>query len=202
MKIINLKENGNMYTSNVYLVLGTWNAIEDVNTLVDVGRDPSVIEKINRASTGVGKSRVDQVILTHSHYDHASLLPAIREAFNPKVCAFSRSLEGVDHHLRGWETLRLGDRDFEVIYTPGHSSDSICLYCAEEGVLFAGDTPVIIQSTDSTHEEGFVRALEGLCRRNIKTIYFGHGDPLLDNCNGRMRVSLENVRKAQGMRET
>ena len=200
MKIINLKENANMYTSNVYLVLGTWNAIEDVNTLVDVGRDPAIMDKIYEASTGVGKSRVEQVILTHSHYDHASFLPAIREAFHPKVYAFSHSLEGVDHHLRGWETLRLGDRNFEVIHTPGHSSDSICLYCEEEGVLFAGDTPVIIQSADSTHEEGFVRALERICRMDVKAIYFGHGDPLLDGCNERIRTSLKNVRKALGVR--
>ena len=138
MKIINLKENANMYTSNVYLVLGTWNAIEDVNTLVDVGRDPAIMDIIYEASTGVGKSRVDQVILTHSHYDHASLLPTIREAFHPKVCAFSHSLEGVDHHLRGWETLRLGDRNFEVIHTPGHTPGGISLFT--DGHVFVGDT--------------------------------------------------------------
>jgi glyoxylase-like metal-dependent hydrolase (beta-lactamase superfamily II) len=29
----------------------------------------------------VGKKKVEQVVLTHRHYDHASLLFAIREAF-------------------------------------------------------------------------------------------------------------------------
>ena len=56
MKILNLTEKSNVYTSNVYFVLGTWNALPDVNTLVDVGRDPAVIEAIKNASTGVGKN--------------------------------------------------------------------------------------------------------------------------------------------------
>lgn len=196
MKILNLAGDSKIYTSNVYLITGTWNAIDDVNTLIDVGRDPSVIDKINNASTGVGKNRVDQVVLTHSHYDHASLLPQIREIFNPVVYAFSPSLEGVGHLLRDGAMLKLGDKMFEVIYTPGHSNDSICLYCEEDGVLFAGDSSVVITSTDGSYENGFVRAMEMLCRRDIRAIYFGHGAPALNNCNKMIRSSLKNVRKA------
>lgn len=197
MKIINLTEKSKSYTSNVYLVLGTWNAIDDVNTLVDVGRDPSAIEKINEISTGVGKRKVEQVVLTHSHYDHTGLLPQIREVFKPRVYAFSPSLKGVDRLLKGGETLKLGDRMFEVIYTPGHSNDSICLYCKEDRVLFVGDTPVKIISTDGSYEESFVQALETLCRKDIQTIYFGHGTPLLHGCNEVIRTSLKNVRKSK-----
>ena len=196
MKVLNLTSDSKMYTSNVYLITGTWNAIDDLNTLVDVGRDPSVIEKINNASTGVGKKRVEQVVLTHSHYDHASLLPQIRETFKPEVYAYSSSLEGVDHLLKDGDMLKLGDRVFEVIYTPGHSSDSICLYCEEERVLFAGDSAVVIRSAGGTYEEGFVHALEKMCRRDIQSIYFGHGDPLLDNCNTRVHDSLKIAREA------
>jgi len=196
MKILNLKSNNDIYSSNVHFVLGSSNAIDDVNTLVDVGRDPSVIEKIDKVSTGVGKHRVEQVVLTHSHYDHASLLPQIIEAYSPKVCAYSTSLEGVDRVLRDGETLKIGDEAFEVIYTPGHSTDSICLYCQSEGVLFAGDSPVIIASFGGTYEDGFAKAIARLARKNIKAIYFGHGDPLLDDCNTRIRYSLEMVEKS------
>lgn len=194
MKILNLTNDSKIYTCNVYLVTGTWNSVEDVNTLIDVGRDTSVIKKINNASTGVGKCRVEQVILTHNHYDHAGILPQIREAFSPALYAFSQSLEGVDHLLSDWETLKFGDRTFEVIHTPGHSNDSICLYCEEDGVLFTGDTPVIIQSNAGTHETAFVHALEKLCRRDIRSIYPGHGDPVLNNANTLIRNSLKNVR--------
>ena len=196
MKILNLIGNNGIYSSNVFFVLGNSNAVEDVNTLVDVGRDPSVIERIEKASTGVGKKRVEQVVLTHSHYDHASLLPKICEEYAPTVCAYSPSLDDVDRLLRDGETLKMGDEIFEVIYIPGHSNDSICLYCRNEGVLFAGDSPVILQSDSGTHEQGFVDALIRLVRKDIKAIYFGHGAPLLNDCNERIRYSLKMVRKS------
>jgi len=196
MKIINLTNNNGVYTCNVYLVLGTWNKMRDVNTLVDVGRDPHVFEMIRAAATGVGKKRVKQVVLTHSHYDHAANLPLIREAFDPVVYAFSPSLEGVDVILKGGESLQLGDRTFEVIYTPGHSHDSICLYCEEDRTLFAGDTTLIVQSVGGTYEEGYIHALEILRRRDIETIYFGHGPPLLKDCNGMIRNTLKNVKES------
>lgn len=196
MKILNLTNESKVYTSNVYLITGSHNAIDDVNTLIDVGRDPSIIEKINNASTGVGKKRMNQVILTHSHYDHTSLLPKICEIFKPKVYAFSRFLGGVDYLLKDGDTLRLGDCLFEVIHTPCHTDDSICLYCEEDRVLFVGDTQIIIESAGSTYEKGFIFAMEKLRRKNIKTIYFGHGDPLSRNCNKQIRASLRKVNES------
>ncbi|RLC07900.1 MAG: MBL fold metallo-hydrolase [Deltaproteobacteria bacterium] len=197
VKVLNLtRDSRSAYTSNAYLVLGNHNALDDLNTLVDVGRDPLIIDRINEAPTGVGKHRVEQVVLTHSHYDHAEALPLIREAFHPVVYAFSASLEGVDNILKGGETLKLGDRMFEVIYTPGHSNDSICLYCEQERTLFAGDTTLIVQSLGGTYEEGYIRALEKLCRRDIRAIYLGHGEPLLKDCNRTLRNTLRNVKKS------
>lgn len=194
MKIINLTKDSGVYTSNVYLVLGTWNAIDDVNTLVDVGRDPRIIEKIKEISTGVGKRKVDQVVLTHNHYDHAGLLSLIRKTFNPTVCAFSRHIEGVEHVLHEGDTLRLGDRIFQVFHTPGHSSDSICLDCAEDGVLFTGDTPMAIRSAGGSYEALFVSALRNFAREDIKTIYVGHGDPIVNCCKELIRTTLENIK--------
>jgi glyoxylase-like metal-dependent hydrolase (beta-lactamase superfamily II) len=196
MKVLNLTKGSKVYTSNVYLILGDWNAIEDVNTLIDAGRDPAVLTKINEASTGVGKHRIDQVILTHCHYDHANLVPQIKEAYGAKAYAYTSSLVGIDVILKGGEQLRVGDRYFEVIYSPGHSSDSICLYCAAEKVLFSGDTPVSIVAAGGSHEEGFVQALEGLCRKDIETIYPGHGEPIQDG-NAVLRRSLKNVRSGR-----
>jgi glyoxylase-like metal-dependent hydrolase (beta-lactamase superfamily II) len=196
MKILNLTEHTQVYTSNVYFVLGTWNALPDVNTLVDVGRDPLVIEAIKHTSTGLGKKRVEQVILTHSHYDHAGLLPMIKSTFVPTVYAFSKYLEGVDQLVKDGDELKIGDRMFEVIHTPGHSTDSICLYCEEERVLFAGDTPLIIRRPGDTYQWEFLQALEKLCRRNIECIYFGHGQPVSHNCHALLLVSVDNVRNS------
>jgi len=197
MKILNLFTKGTEYTSNVYLVTGTWNALNDVNTLIDTGRDPAILPRLMAASTGFGKKRVEQVILTHSHYDHVTLLPLICDMFNPTVRAASPFFGGADAILKGGEIVKLGDRDFEIISTPGHSNDSICLYCRQEGVLFSGDTPLIIRTTDGTYEPEFISALESLCSRDIRSLYFGHGPPLFDGCNEILKESLENVRKSR-----
>jgi len=190
MRIVILENSGLVYTSQVYLVLGNSSRLDDVNTLVDVGQDPVVIEGIGRAPTGVGKWAVEQVVLTHSHYDHCALLPQIRDAFHPQVLAFSPNT-GVDRLLRDGDSVKMGDQYFEVIHSPGHSSDSICLYNRTEGVLFAGDTPVLIASPDGSYERGFVAALEKLCARDVRRIYFGHGPPLTENCNQRLRESWQ-----------
>ena len=72
---------------------------------------------------------------------------------------------------------------------------SICLYCEEDGVLFAGDTPLIIRRPGDTYPEEFVEALERLSQKDIRSIYFGHGQPILHNCNALLRNSLENVKQ-------
>ena len=189
MRIVTLENSGEVYTSQVYLVLGDSSRLEDVNTLVDVGQDPAILASIAQAPTGVGKWPVEQVVLTHNHYDHTAMLPRVRAEFHPKVFAFSPNTEGVDCLVRDGDTVKMGDAYFEVIHTPGHSSDSICLFNQAEGVLFAGDTPVLITSPTGTYEAGFVAALEKLCARDVRRIYFGHGAPLTEQCNQRLRES-------------
>ena len=196
MRVILLQNSGLIYTSNVYLLLGDWSGISDVNTLVDVGRDPAVLASLDQAPTGVGKRAVEQVVLTHGHYDHVELLGAIRDRFHPTVRAFSGAVEGADHVLEDGEEFKAADRVFEVLHTPGHSSDSICLYCREERVLFAGDSSLLVHASDSTYEKGFAEALERICARPVRTIYFGHGAPLQAECNTRLRQSIEIVNKS------
>jgi glyoxylase-like metal-dependent hydrolase (beta-lactamase superfamily II) len=190
MRIVTLENSGKFYTSQVYLVLGNASRLEDVNTLVDTGQDPAILASVARAPTGVGKWPVEQVVLTHNHSDHCALLPRVREAFHPKVFAFSPNTDGVDSLLRDGETIKMGDQYFEVIHTPGHSSDSICLYNRSEGVIFAGDSPLLIASATGTYEPGFLAALEKICARDVRAIYFGHGPPLMERCNQRLRESL------------
>jgi glyoxylase-like metal-dependent hydrolase (beta-lactamase superfamily II) len=189
MRIVRLENSGKLYTSEVYLVLGDASRIEDVNTLVDVGQDPAILSSLERAPTGLGKWPVEQVVLTHSHSDHCALLPRVREAFHPRVLAFSPNIDGVDGLLNDGDTIRMGDETFEVIHTPGHSSDSICLYNEAQGALFAGDSPVLITSATGTYETGFLQALDKLCTRDVRSIYLGHGAPITERCNERLRES-------------
>jgi len=196
VKIIKIQASHHIYSSNAHLILGDWKRIEDLNTLVDVGSDPAIIPTIEKLNTGIGKSKVEQVIITHNHSDHTAVLPLIREVFNPTIFAFSPFLEGVDHVLKHGDKLRIGDRLCEVIHTPGHSSDSISLYIEEDGVLLVGDTPVVIRSAGGAYEADFVQALKGLCQRNIRKIYFGHGEPILQDAQAILLESLKNVRNS------
>jgi glyoxylase-like metal-dependent hydrolase (beta-lactamase superfamily II) len=197
MQITNLSDPRSMvYSSNVYLIHGDENTLEDVNTLIDVGNNPAVVKMIRNVRTGAGKKPIEQVILTHSHFDHVALLPKIREIFHPVVYAYS-ALVGADVVLQDGQKLRCGDRELQVVYTPGHSDDSICLYCEAEGALFVGDTPMIIWSAGGSYDERFVRALAWLCEREVRTIYFGHGNPVTVDAQTVLAESLHTVIAAQ-----
>jgi glyoxylase-like metal-dependent hydrolase (beta-lactamase superfamily II) len=193
MKIHNLTVDSKIYTSNAYLVTGSWNTMEDVNTLIDAGRDALIVEEICNASTGVGKQRVEQIILTHSHYDHAGMAKTIKQSFNARILAYSSNIEGVDRILKDGEVIRIGDASFEIIYMPGHSTDSICIYSREEKVLFAGDSPLIINTEEGIYEEKFISVFKRLTTLPIDVIYFGHGSPIIGKCNEVLMRSLKNI---------
>ena len=46
----------------------------------------------------------------------------------------------ISGHIRDGEILDLGDRKLEILRTPGHTPDSICLLERKSGLLFTGDT--------------------------------------------------------------
>jgi hypothetical protein len=45
----------------------------------------------------------------------------------------------VSHRVADGERIELGGRTLEVIYSPGHAPDSLCLLDREDGLLFTGD---------------------------------------------------------------
>ena len=195
MKVVCLRRNILHYTCNAYLVLGSWNTLDDVNTLIDVGIDGSVIAEIEKTGTGVGKTPVEQVVITHEHFDHAGGIKEMKSWCHAKIYAYKR-FPGVDEVLRDGQTLRLGDRNFEVIHTPGHSSDSICLYCKEEGVLFSGDTPLRIMMGGGSYSDEFLGALERIAGYDIRTIYSGHDNPIREKAKDIVRTTLTNARNS------
>jgi glyoxylase-like metal-dependent hydrolase (beta-lactamase superfamily II) len=196
MRVRCLPRNDRIYSSNVYLLLGDWSKIDDVNTLIDVGADPAVMSFIQAAPTGVGKKKVDLVILTHLHYDHVVMLPQIKETLSPVVAGWERASDGVDLALTDGQRLHVADDTIEVIHAPAHTDDSICLYSEASRALFVGDTPVIVQSDDHSYTDAFVDALARMASRPVDVIYFGHGDPLTERCNERLEQSLVHLRRA------
>ena len=187
MKVIPLRGNPALYTGNAYLLLGEWNCLDDVNTLVDTGTDGDwLLRELPKINTGVGKRAVDQVILTHNHFDHAAGLPAIIAAFAPRVYALAPG-PGVTQQLRHGDRLRCGDAECEIIATPGHSDDSLSLYCPAARALFSGDI-TLPAAPEPGYPPAFIAALRQLATLPLEVIYPGHGQPLTDNLPARFRL--------------
>ena len=81
---------------------------------------------------------VRYVVATHHHSDHTSTIWTLAQILDSKVVAHRRSPITHDISVDGGDELRIGDRNVKVLYTPGHTEDSICLYDGEN--LFTGDT--------------------------------------------------------------
>jgi len=196
MKIIPLINNKITYSCNSYLILGDWNRIDDLNTIIDPGTDDFVLNEIARLSTGFGKVPVAQVILTHNHFDHAGAVKAIKERYNARVLAFSDG-PGVDEILSDGQFIKAGDDILEVLHTPGHSSDSICLYAPSEKALFAGDTQVRVRWPGDAYSPEYVEALFKIACRDIQKIYSGHDEPITSECQEIILLTLRNIHRQE-----
>jgi glyoxylase-like metal-dependent hydrolase (beta-lactamase superfamily II) len=196
MKVYRLETNPIIYSGNAYLVLGDWNKLTDINALIDTGSDAFIQSHIRRINTGVGKVQIEKIILTHTHFDHIGGVADLRKLYKCEVFAYSEYEEKTTT-LRGGEILHLGDNYFEVIYAPGHSSDSICLYNKSEGILFSGDTNIRINSIDGSYTPEFVNTIQRLSELKLTVIYPGHGDPLVDNPKQILLNTLRCVEKSK-----
>lgn len=195
MKVIRLNTNPNLYSSNSYLLLGTWNKLDDVNALIDTGSDDYIIEEIEKINKGVGKRPLEKVILTHTHFDHIGALKELKKMYSVEVLALNKA-PGVDKLLVDNELLKLGDDYFQVIHSPGHSSDSVCLYCASEKILFTGDTSIRVYSKDSTYTEEYIETISKLAKLNVNTVYPGHGESITENPQDIIASTLKILRNS------
>jgi len=75
---------------------------------------------------------------THGHADHTSGNRAVVAATGAKVAAHPDCRVPMDLGLEHGSTLEVGMLRIEVVHTPGHTHDGVCLLCA--GKLFTGDT--------------------------------------------------------------
>jgi hydroxyacylglutathione hydrolase len=105
--------------------------------------------------------RIGQIWVTHAHFDHfagvgdllTGITPPAAIALHPADLSLWRMKGGAewfgirieaasqpDILLQPTQVLRVGQHAFEVRHTPGHSPGHVIFYCADESLVFCGDT--------------------------------------------------------------
>lgn len=190
MEISNLADNTEDFTGNVWLVSGK------ENVLIDTGTGDSW-QNIGELES------VDKVIITHSHYDHADNIPKVLDKFEPEIFAYGPENLPVDSEkLDEDDFLEISGVSFQVLHTPGHKNDSICLYSPEEKILFAGDLLFPEGSFGRTDlEEGdrelLIESIEKIVELDVEKMYCGHDPAAINNVNQQIQNSLEEAKKKE-----
>jgi len=179
-----------MNNCNTYFIDG------EKKILIDPGHRQvfGFVEK-ELADIGVSKDQIDAVIVTHGHPDH---MEAVQLFSTPTVIAIGEvemayyrtmaenfpmaarmGLPGFDFYLQEGD-LTIGNRIFQVIYSPGHSPGSICLYMSESKVLICGDV-VFNQGIGRTDLPGgnsklLKKTIQRLASLDVAYLLPGHGD--------------------------
>jgi glyoxylase-like metal-dependent hydrolase (beta-lactamase superfamily II) len=196
LHIVALEKSSTVYSCNSYLILGDWNRIGDINTVIDPGTDDFILRQIEGLSTGFGKVAVAQVILTHNHFDHVGGIAALKERYGARVLSFADG-PGVDELIRNGQFIKAGDDLLEVVHTPGHSSDSVCLYAPLAKAVFSGDTQLRIRGPVDHYSAEYLNGLEQLAARNIQSIYSGHDQPVLRDAGEVIRTTVTTVKNSR-----
>lgn len=82
--------------------------------------------------------KLKYIINTHTHFDHVLGNEQLAEITGAEIIMHKNSNLTKNRTVDDGDIIKVGNIDFKVIYTPGHSKDSICLLT--DNKLFTGDT--------------------------------------------------------------
>lgn len=124
--------------------------------LIDPGDEAEKIEQELKKYQLVG------ILLTHNHFDHVGALSYFEQKY----------------HIKHNEKIK--EYSYEVIKTPGHSSDSLTFYFEKEKVMFTGDFlfygTIGRMDLPTGNREEMRKSLEQISRFSDDiAIYPGHG---------------------------
>ncbi len=181
-------------SANAYLIL------DEKKAIVDTGGDAAFLIKALRRH--INPTEIDYIILTHSHFDHASAAGELKEHLNAEIIMhpteydfvksfnFSSPLFGinfkpftVDIPVRDGDVIELGGLRLKVFHTPGHTPGSICLYEEDKKWLFSGDVVFPHGSFGRVDFPGgngaeLLKSIERLARLDVEKLYPGHEEPV------------------------
>ena len=194
------------YDCNVYLI--------DGELIVDTGTGiffPEMKEEIERM---YDISKITNIVNTHCHFDHTggdkkfrdwlkaeiaiheNDKKALETGVNTMAEAFGEKARTVtiDRVLKNNDKIKTTNFNFEVIWTPGHSPGSICLYEKKKKILISGDTIFEdgIGSTDfpGSDRNQLHKSLKKISELSIDYLLPGHGMPKIGGINFMIRQSI------------
>ena len=106
------------------------------------------------------QAKLKYIYLTHCHGDHIGGVKELKNRCGGQIVTHRLAAENLlntdtnltlyigkegltietDARVDDNDLIHLGDLEFRVIHTPGHTSGGSCLYSEEEKLLFSGDT--------------------------------------------------------------
>ena len=164
--------------------------------VVDPGPDdPEHFASLQRALAG---DRVSHIFVTHRHLDHSPAARPLAAATGAKVYASGIAPRfsiddfvaeaGDDLGFKPDVATRDGDVfggdgwTLEAVFTPGHTSDHMCLALREENALFSGDHIMGWSTTVVSPPDGdmdaYLDSLDKVQSRDFATLWPTHGPPV------------------------
>ncbi len=178
--------------TNCYLV---WD--EDRNGVVI---DPGFTDSRIKAIIDEHELTIHYILLTHGHFDHIGAIEKLKKETgakvliheNDKACltdpkrnlsymaGFDLSGEEADGFLVDGQTLQVGELEFKIIHTPGHSKGGVCLLAGKH--LFSGDTLFNTSIGRTDFPDSDINELLAAIRNKLfiladdTLVYPGHGE--------------------------
>ena len=153
LKILKLKSIIAGIETNCYIIV-------DEDTKETIVIDPGgEIEKIIK-TLELLDAKVKYIYLTHCHADHIGEVRKLKEMKGGNILIHKEDYDGLknpeinltgfmtekeiiveaDSRVNNEDVIHIGQLEFEVIHTPGHTKGGSCLYYKKKKMLFAGDT--------------------------------------------------------------
>jgi glyoxylase-like metal-dependent hydrolase (beta-lactamase superfamily II) len=113
--------------------------------VIDTGYENTPIDYVFPLIEKIGRSldEVNYIVNTHRDGDHIQGNITFKKKTNALIAVHefeAKAVDTADIKLKDGDTVKLGDRTFKVIHTPGHRPGSICLYDDENKTLITGDS--------------------------------------------------------------
>ena len=168
------------------------------------------------------KKPIKYAFLTHHHWDHVHNITYFKEKF-PGIEVISNHKRGSLQKFQKEESMVLGDTEYVVIPTPGHSpkGDDICIHMPEKKTVFVGDLcqpqgPSYQRVNFSTPVpyfhlgEEYIHSLKKVLQLDINHVVTGHGmiyrkralEVTLEAAERMRDLAREAVRRNPGMKDS